>query len=107
MYLLLTLTQFCFLFNLRREHVPGPARCVGPVGERRSGQEHHHHRVGPGSQARWEEGEFKDQQLFYLENTEELFKRMFIVKMQHLHVMYYVVHMVMLLTYSSGWHPGR
>lgn len=62
MYLLLTITQFFLLFNLRREHVPGPARCAGPVGERRGGQEHHHHRVSPGSQARWEEGEFKDQQ---------------------------------------------
>lgn len=47
--------------HVRRELGPGPACCVGPVGERRCGQEHHHHGVSAGSQACWQEGEFKSQ----------------------------------------------
>lgn len=55
------LTHFPLLFHMRHEHVPGQACCAGPVGERRCGQEHHHHRVSPGSQACWQEGEHKAQ----------------------------------------------
>lgn len=46
-----------FVFHLRWEFGAGQACCVGPVREGRSGKEHHHHRAGAGSQARWQEGE--------------------------------------------------
>lgn len=56
-YVLLINIQFSSVFHLRWEFGAGQACCVGPVRERRSGKEHHHHRVSAGSQARGQEGE--------------------------------------------------
>lgn len=82
--------MFLFPFHMRGELGPGPTCCDGPVRKGWCGQEHHHHRASTGSEACWEEGEFKDQlnvcaaehrgsryadiSLSYLKHTEELLK---------------------------------
>lgn len=106
-YVLLINIKFSSVFHLRWEFGAGQACCVGPVRERRSGKEHHHHRVSAGSQARGQEGEQETVTVTQLVLWSRVFKS---VQSSAVSTFWWDVYAHLNLWYEScpsGWHPGH